>query len=105
MGELAVDLKLLPCPFCGGAPELEPVDQQEVRCMACGCQTNIEENTEDAVAAWNRRAPWKPEEIEALIFAKKLCEEVIESEEWYRHKITEASKARATLERMIEERS
>lgn len=57
---------LLPCPFCGGAPELVEVEPKGyvVECTygPCGASTNIRYSVmEDArplvAVQWNRRAP------------------------------------------------
>ena len=55
------ELKPLPCPFCGGEPELHNNSSETlygVYCPACGAQTAHEGFTagDDAIAAWNRRA-------------------------------------------------
>lgn len=59
---------LLPCPFCGGEASLhkgmQAFDDYEVHCDECGvCGPNFGSMDEtfsprdDAIAAWNRRAP------------------------------------------------
>lgn len=62
------ELKLLPCPFCGGEPELHNNSSETlygVYCPACGAQTAHEGFTagDDAIAAWNRRA--QPDQLPA----------------------------------------
>lgn len=58
---------LLPCPFCGGAPEMRPKKQttrswQWVECTACGAKGPAHfmphEGTPDE--AWNRRKQSSP---------------------------------------------
>ena len=61
---MMINIKLLPCPFCGGEANLDeltptPYNDQHstyysVGCINCGI--GFYENTEDeAIAAWNRR--------------------------------------------------
>jgi len=63
-GDMMINIKLLPCPFCGGEANLDeltptPYNDQHstyysVGCINCGI--GFYENTEDeAIAAWNRR--------------------------------------------------
>jgi hypothetical protein len=70
MNDVLIDRKLLPCPFCGGAPKLEDLRTiWAVRCE-CGCcvlgerAPEPEEEMPDdywahfertAISAWNRR--------------------------------------------------
>ena len=48
---------LLPCPFCGGeARHVEPFwRHNEVRCTACGAETDTYDTMNEAIAAWNCR--------------------------------------------------
>jgi Lar family restriction alleviation protein len=57
------ELKLLPCPFCGGAATVGASEYYDgantfyIYCASCGVQqmtTKI--RTDEAIAAWNRRA-------------------------------------------------
>lgn len=60
--ELIILDELLPCPFCGSAPELEitpGLDDEkdyQVKCRYCFAETHYESSQEAAVNAWNRRA-------------------------------------------------
>lgn len=49
----------LPCPFCGGTPEVVDLCGWEILCRDCGasmCDTD-DASREGAIAAWNRRTP------------------------------------------------
>lgn len=52
-------VSLLPCPFCGGAAELDPSDDSErhwfVWCTTCGCGTDTSVDPAESVQEWNRR--------------------------------------------------
>lgn len=57
------DVKLLPCPFCGGEAEIVNIDDGEnaggscVSCTRCLASSNVEfEFKENFVSNWNRRA-------------------------------------------------
>ena len=54
---------LLPCPHCGGKAEYG-YDLCIVQCLECGACTDYRDNSDEAVAVWNRRAA--TEEIEEL---------------------------------------
>jgi len=48
--------KLLPCPFCGGEAEAVILAYKYVRCDNCHfCIARL--TIDEAIAAWNRRAP------------------------------------------------
>lgn len=68
---------LLPCPFCGGDDVIArethdgPVRPVEVICRECGAQSDIYDDADKAIAAWNRRAaiaadPGRKAMVEAL---------------------------------------
>lgn len=63
------DVKLKPCPFCGGDPELKHSSTWDyfVRCRDCGARTRqYHENDAGAVYGWNRRS-YEPPEGAALV--------------------------------------
>ena len=47
-------VKLMPCPFCGGIPEIE-METDSVACTKCGCMM-FGKDIDTAIAAWNKRA-------------------------------------------------
>ncbi|ARL52488.1 hypothetical protein BOC51_21315 [Burkholderia pseudomallei] len=54
--------ELKPCPFCGSSVTHiqghEPMDDCHfIDCVTCGMSSKIFSTKEDAVEAWNRRAP------------------------------------------------
>ena len=58
------DTPLLPCPFCGGEPELTKfsgISAYEVECVSPSCRlhvlSNLTETEEEAVRIWNTRIP------------------------------------------------
>ena len=68
------EVKLKPCPFCGGEGWLCPPhrgDKRVVTCRQCGCQTDWLVGL-GAVEAWNRRTD-NCKNCEALKFAQKWC--------------------------------
>lgn len=80
------EIKLLPCPFCGGEAKLERkvvcyghgeyVEVAYIKCEECSCRTgemwngNIEQRVKDAIQSWNRRKPMQ-EIVEKLESKKK----------------------------------
>ena len=65
---------LLPCPVCGRTPKIEwdPNENQDicvfVECGECTYRTGLYEDLDDAVVAWNDRAP--PEHAEGITLPK-----------------------------------
>ena len=54
------DLKLKPCPFCGGEAILVKdfsafKDWTYVRCQGCGAATSVSGNAFKAIDSWNKR--------------------------------------------------
>lgn len=52
---------LLPCPFCGGAPEVRrnpqnPTFESWLECTRCKARTSSDDSYNGAVTEWNRRA-------------------------------------------------
>lgn len=63
--EMSEELKR--CPFCGGQAVLHKaaiesfmlgrtIFQEQISCVTCGVKTEVFDNEEKAVKAWNRRA-------------------------------------------------
>lgn len=57
------EIKLKPCPFCGGEATLYVGNFDVVRCVTpckivclCGVSTGVCRTKEEAIEAWNRRA-------------------------------------------------
>lgn len=55
------EIKLKPCPFCGGEAKMHPTSSAAhgvywARCIECGVETRASYILDDAVKAWNRRA-------------------------------------------------
>lgn len=51
------EIKLKPCPFCGGEAEMFMLDDRyTVRCRSCFCGTGEYKDPERASETWNRRA-------------------------------------------------
>lgn len=51
-------IKLKPCPFCGGYPNVEYVDdktQVYMVCSECGIEQDLYKSLDKALEAWNRR--------------------------------------------------
>ena len=67
-------MDLLPCPFCGDAGEdyREPSYTKVshyIYCNGCGCQGPVNYTTDEAAAAWNRRAANAPADPALLALA------------------------------------
>lgn len=80
----------LPCPFCGGEPQIEVTrvilsDRTRVYCQ-CGASTRPDYNREEAIARWNRRAPLTPQQLEAIAFEVVTIQQSIERENIQHHK-------------------
>ena len=73
-GREVSEVKLLPCPFCGGkakiyvAPETDSAHYCCVECTLCKASTHkhIDYLTDTAVSEWNKRAPLQAEETQCL---------------------------------------
>ncbi len=57
--------ELASCPFCGGEASFSEWRydhgwERYVHCLECGARGPECDNREDAIAAWNRRAPVPP---------------------------------------------
>lgn len=61
-----MDIKLKPCPFCGGDAGLRYAESKGfswakirypyVKCNICGASVRLEDSEQRAIDAWNRRA-------------------------------------------------
>jgi len=64
---------LLPCPFCGGEAELVDFDLDScfVECRKCRASQPVlwpkSTSRQDAIAAWNRRAPAIPPDVRETV--------------------------------------
>lgn len=69
------DIKLLPCPFCGGEAEMLNYSESEwlVNCPACGGMVEKWRKTEaEAIEQWNTRKPME-RIVEQLEEAKDIA--------------------------------
>ena len=91
------EIKLLPCPFCGGeaviyhqSSKYTNRDGNFVHCMECGCRTKLfecygnttkthEDTKQEAIEAWNTRKPMEQiverleEELKLSDIEKERC--------------------------------
>ena len=55
------EIKLLPCPFCGGEAEYCKGDwigkEYWVKCTKCSCKTSLSNNYKKPIDEWNTRKP------------------------------------------------
>ena len=54
------EIKLLPCPFCGGEAILHHnglTEKDHVTCLSCCCRTKDSITKEEAIKQWNTRKP------------------------------------------------
>ena len=51
------EIKLLPCPFCGGEAYFPTITKTFIVCKSCGFETEYTEDTEWLVNTWNTRKP------------------------------------------------
>ncbi len=67
------ELKLLPCPFCGGEAYTRAYnDTFWVRCERCGVETqDLHLTRPQAAEEWNRRAPARSDAVARLVEACK----------------------------------
>lgn len=68
-------LETLPCPHCGQAPTVHECDWSEPATWSvlCGCTGCMHETAEQAIAAWNTRAPAPPTEAQIARAAAAIC--------------------------------
>ena len=51
------EIKLLPCPFCGGEAKWATEHKHWIICKRCQSESDYYENSDDALKAWNTRKP------------------------------------------------
>lgn len=59
------EIKLLPCPFCGGEAEIEEdysygyglLFSYKPHCSQCGCSIGLFSDKTEAITKWNTRKP------------------------------------------------
>ena len=51
------EIKLSPCPFCGGKAKFATVNHKWIECTMCEMETPYRESKEELVALWNTRKP------------------------------------------------
>lgn len=58
--------ELKPCAQCGGDAQTDFIEGETyiIECYQCGMRTGWEDSPEDAIAAWNRRAPVAARELD-----------------------------------------
>lgn len=54
---MSSDIKLLPCPFCGGEARTDSCGSHWVRCTICGARGCVESTRKEAIEQWNIRKP------------------------------------------------
>ena len=82
--EMSEEIKLKPCPFCGGNDVVaeETYMSGYVRCRGCGAEGGFRYSHDEAVAAWNRRTN-----------AKELVARINVSDEQVRQMVDDAVSA------------
>lgn len=76
------EIKLNPCPFCGGKARFLFEDSTWVYCEECGCEGGYYDTQEDAIEAWNIRAD-VPDTDVGEIMAKAIDEFVAEALKYF----------------------
>lgn len=49
------DIKLLPCPFCGGEADFGGATRSWIKCKGCGFETGFVNDNKKLVNIWNTR--------------------------------------------------
>ena len=74
------DLKLLPCPFCGGEATLRKSEETKlyhIACFECGCRQDSSYKAESVINNWNTRTPMS-NIVEKLEEAKEKAQDEME---------------------------
>lgn len=70
------EVKLKPCPFCGGEAKISTYDwgysvkEYWIYCHSCDCASGSYHSKEEAIETWNRRKP-----MDDIVERLEECEE------------------------------
>jgi Lar family restriction alleviation protein len=65
------------CPFCGGEAQTDFIEGESyiIECYACDARTGAQDSADDAIAAWNRRAPASEPAVDRTLLKPMQSEE------------------------------